>query len=130
MSGTEAEPEDSAVDLPVSAWLRPRVRLVAGAGLVGVVAGVVATLAFFFLVHPDDLRRASARAFSLAAIALGFGVLGWSGSIFAGRGFEEMQRHLDTGTDWTEEDSRRAMARISGFGAGGMVGVVAATTLL
>jgi hypothetical protein len=130
MAGTEDRPEESAVDLPLSAWLRPRVRLVVGAGLVGVVAGVAATLAFFFFVHPDNLPRASARAFSLAAIALGFGVLGWSGSIFAGRGFEEMQRHLDTGTDWTEEDSRRAMARISGFGAGGMVGVIVATTLL
>jgi hypothetical protein len=130
MSGTEGEPEDAAVDLPLSAWLRPRIRLVVTAGLVGALAGVVATLAFLFLAHPDDLPRASARAFSLAAIALGFGVLGWSGSIFAGRGFEEMQRHLDTGTDWTEEDSRRAMARISGFGAGGMVGVIAATTLL
>ncbi|MFC5365472.1 DUF7268 family protein [Salinirubrum litoreum] len=122
--------EESAVDLPLSAWLRPRVRLVVGAAVVGVVAGVVATLAFFLLVHPDDLSRASARAFSLAAIALGFGVLGWSGSIFAGRGFEEMQRHLDTGTDWTEADSRRAMARISGFGAGGMVGVIVTTTVL
>jgi hypothetical protein len=128
MSGTGNE--ESAVDLPLSAWLRPRIRLVVTAGLVGVVAGVVATLGFFLFAHPDDLSRASARAFSLAAIALGFGVLGWSGSIFAGRGFEEMQRHLDTGTDWTEEDSRRAMARISGLGAGGMVGVMVATTLL
>jgi hypothetical protein len=66
----------------------------------------------------------------MAALALGFGVLGWSGSIFAGRGFEAMQRHLDTGTNWTERDSRRAMTRISGFGAGGMLGVVVATTLL
>ena len=40
-----------------------------------------------------------------------------------GTGIENAQRHLDTGTDWNEADSRRAMARIGSFGAGVMVAV-------
>jgi len=53
----------------------------------------------------------------------GFALIGWSGSIIAGRGFENLQHHLSTGSNWTERDSRRAMARIGGFGFGGMLGV-------
>jgi hypothetical protein len=124
------ETGDATVDRPLVALVRDRAKLVFGAGLVGGVVGVLATVVVFVAIHPDDLQRASARSFALAAIALGFGVLGWSGSIFAGRGFEAMQEHLETGTNWTERDSRRAMARISGFGAGAMIGVVVATTLL
>jgi hypothetical protein len=41
-----------------------------------------------------------------------------------------MQTYLETGSDWTERDSRRAMTRISGFGGSAMVGVVVATNLL
>lgn len=123
-------PRDDTVDRPLTAVLAGRLRLLVGAGAVGTPVGAVATVAFLGFAHPGDLQRASARAFALAAIALGFGVLGWSGSVFAGRGFETLQTHLETGTDWTERDSRRAMARIAGFGAGAMVGVVVATTAL
>lgn len=48
----------------------------------------------------------------------------------AGRGVEATQARLDTGTGWTERDSRRAMARIGGVGFGAMVGVTVLGTLL
>lgn len=115
---------------PLVEWAAPRARLLAGAAGVGLVVGGLLTVGLFVLVHPQDLQRASSRAFAFGALALGFGVLGWSGSIISGRGFERFQTYLDTGTDWTERDSRRAMARISGFGAGVMIGVVPATIAL
>lgn len=118
------------MDRPLVELIRRRVRLVAGAAGLGLVAGGLLTIGMLVLVHPDDLQRASSRAFALGALALGFGVLGWSGSVIAGRGFEHAQTYLETGTDWTEHDSRRAMARISGFGAGSMLGVVLATIVL
>ncbi|HET7323223.1 MAG TPA: hypothetical protein VFJ06_02700 [Halococcus sp.] len=107
-------------------WLRPRIRLLGMAGVLGVLVGVVGTAALAFLRNP---RFASTQVFAVGALVFGFAVLGWSGSALAGRGIETMQRHLDTATEWTERDSRRAMTRIAGFGAGVMIGVVAVTTL-
>ena len=101
------------------AWLRPRVRLFGTALLVGVGIGAL-TLRGYALVEP--VRAARATVFSVGALALGVATLGWSGSVLAGRGIENMQRHLDTGSDWTERDSRRAMTRVAGFGLGVMVG--------
>ena len=101
------------------AWLRPRVRLFGTALLAGVGVGV---LAFRGYTLVDPARAARATVFSVGALALGVATLGWSGSVLAGRGIENMQRHLDTGSDWTERDSRRAMARVAGFGLGVMVG--------
>ena len=111
----------------VETWLRPRARLLGTAGALGVVlAGIAVTaLAAFW-----TLRAASTQTFAVGALVLGFGVLGWSGSVFAERGIESMQTYLDTGTDWSEAESRRAMARLCGFGAGVMVGVVLVTTTL
>lgn len=101
------------------AFLRPRVRLVGTAALVGVAAGLCL---FGALSLTGRSTVGAARvAFVIASLAFGFGLLGWSGSAMAGRGFEAMQEHLETGTDWTEADSRRAMARIGGFGAGAML---------
>lgn len=122
--------DDDPVGRPLVELIRRRVRLLAGAAGLGLVVGGLLTIGLLVFVHPDDLQRASRRAFALGALALAFGVLGWSGSVIAGRGFEHAQTYLDTGTNWTEHDSRRAMARISGFGAGSMLGVVAATTVL
>ncbi|MFC6836943.1 DUF7268 family protein [Halomarina ordinaria] len=110
-------------------WARPRVRIVLSAALVGAPLGALATLALVSLL-PFSVREASTQAFALSALALGFGLLGWSGSVLLGRSVERAQRTLETGTDWTEADSRRAMARIVGVGAGGMVGVALVTTLL
>jgi hypothetical protein len=111
----------------VVAWLRSRVRLLVTAGAVGFLVGGLGTVA---LAAARDPRFASTQVFALGALVFGFAVLGWSGSALAGRSIESMQRHFDTDSDWTERDSRRAMARIGGFGAGVMVGVVVGTTLL
>jgi hypothetical protein len=81
--------------------------------------GAVAAVGYGLLTEP---RRARTVVFALGALCLGFGTLGWSGSVMAGRGIENMQRYLETGSDWTERDSRRAMTRIAGFGLGLMVG--------
>lgn len=110
-------------------WVRPRVRIV---GLAAVIGFFLSAFAVFLLAIATqyDLRFVSTQTFSLAALCFGFGILGWSGSIFAGNGVENAQRYLDTGTNWSESDSRRAMARISGFGAGGMIGVTVVATLL
>ena len=113
--------------MALGAWLRPRVRLLATAGAVGIVVGA---LAFFALAAVRTPEFASSQIFAVGALVLGFAVLGWSGSVLAGRGIESLQTYLDADTGWTERDSRRAMARLVGFGAGVMVGVSAATALL
>ncbi|WP_338726953.1 hypothetical protein [Haladaptatus sp. DJG-WS-42] len=110
------------------AWLRPRIRLLGGAGLVGLVVGVVATVAY--TLYQGDASFATSQVFSLGALALGFATLGWTGSVFMGQAIETMQSYLAAGGDWTEADSRRAMARIAGFGAGMMVGSVLASFAL
>jgi hypothetical protein len=90
------------------------------------VGGVVGGVAVLVLVLAGTSGlRAAELTFSVGALALGFGLLGWSGSVMAGRGVEEMQEHLDTSSDWTEAKSRRAMARIGGFGGGLMAGSAA-----
>jgi uncharacterized membrane protein YjdF len=99
-------------------YLRPRARIVGGALLAGTVAGALLVLTLTFVGRSPV--RAARIAFVLAALAAGGGLFGWAGSAMAGRGFEEAQAHLGTGTDWTEAKSRRAMARIGAFGAGAM----------
>ena len=104
-----------------------RIRLVGFAGAVGLALGVFGTLVV--ATTGADGRGASTLVFSLGALAFGFALLGWSGSVAAGRSIEATQAHLDTDTGWTESGSRRAMARIGGFGAGVMIGA-SVTTLL
>lgn len=106
-------------DRPIRAWAIPRARMLATAGAAGVAIGLLVTLG---LSLADGSRSARATGFALGALALGVGTLGWSGSVMAGRGIENLQRHLDATTDWTERDSRRAMTRVGGFGLGVMVG--------
>ncbi|MFD1644312.1 DUF7268 family protein [Haloarchaeobius litoreus] len=102
-------------------------RRLATAAVAGVAAGLLLVVG---LTVNGTLRGATETTFALGALLLGFGVLGWSGSVMAGRGIENMQRYMDTGSDWTEADSRRAMARISGFGVGVMLAASLATALL
>lgn len=109
------------------AWARPRVLVVGTAFVAGFVLGTAGALA---LATRSPPATASTQVFATGALVLGFGVLGWAGSAMAGRGVEAMQAHLDTGTSWTETDSRRAMARITGVGAGVMCSVVVVTPLL
>jgi len=101
-------------------WLRRRLVLVGSALGVGVAVGALAMAGA--TLYTGDPRGSEGTVFALGALGLGFGLLGWSGSIFAGPGIENMQRYMDTGAGWSEADSRRAMARIGGFGAGVMVG--------
>jgi hypothetical protein len=100
--------------------LRRRCRLVGGAGALGAVLGGAGAL----------LGPGADFPFAFGALLFGFGLLGWSGSILVGGAVEETQRLIGSGTNWTEADSRRAMARVGGVGAGAMVGVVAASMLL
>ena len=109
-------------------YLRPRLRLVARFGLVGLVLGGVGML--FVVATGETVSFASQKTFAVAALTFGFAILGWSGSVFAGSAVENMQKHLDTNTNWTEANSRRAMTVIGSFGAGGMLGVVVLTTVL
>jgi hypothetical protein len=92
----------------------------AGVGAVGVGVGTV----LFTLASTADT------AFLVGTVAFGFGLLGWAGSAIAGPGLEAMQARLDTASGWTEADSRRAMARIGGFGAGVMLAAVVVGTAL
>lgn len=112
----------------IESWLRPRARIVGQAAIIGSTAGALAVLLLLFVL--GDVSRVTELVFSVAALLFGFATLGWSGSIMAGAGFENIQRYLSTGSQWTERDSRRAMSRIGGFGAGGMVSVTALTVLL
>jgi len=116
-----------STDVATGTGLATAVRRLATAGGAGVVVGLVALAG---LTLDGTLRAATETTFAVGALLLGFGVLGWSGSVMAGRGIENMQRYMDTGSDWTETDSRRAMARISGFGVGVMLAGSLATVLL
>ena len=122
----DAGPVDRTGDL--RRWVRRRVRIVGTAAVAGVVVGLATMSAL--TASTGDARASEATAFALGALGLGFGVLGWSGSVLAGRSIETAQRYLDTGSDWTETDSRRAMARIAGFGAGVMTGVSVAAAAI
>lgn len=107
--------------------LRERARLVGGALSVGAGVGAVGVgvgTVLFTLASTADT------AFLVGTVAFGFGLLGWAGSAIAGPGLEAMQARLDTASGWTEADSRRAMARIGGFGAGVMLAAVVVGTAL
>ncbi|NHN48333.1 hypothetical protein G9464_12095 [Halostella sp. JP-L12] len=97
------------------------------AGAVGAGLGAVGVVAF---TADAGLRTATERTFALGALAFGVGLLGWSGSVMAGRGIENMQRYMETGSNWTEADSRRAMSRVTGFGLGAMLAASLATAWL
>jgi hypothetical protein len=105
----------------VETYLRPRARLVAGALAAGAVVGGLAFAAV--TVQSGSARAASRQAFSVGTLVFGFGLLGWSGSAMVGGTVEAVLQRVDADSDWTEADSRRAMARIGGFGAGVMLGV-------
>ncbi|SFK58514.1 hypothetical protein SAMN04487950_0030 [Halogranum rubrum] len=105
-----------------------RLRLVGSALAVGLVVGAGGLV--FAILALGSVRDASETMFVLGALAFGFGLLGWSGSILAANSVEAMQEHLDAASGWTEQNSRRAMARIGSFGFGVMVGSAVATVAL
>lgn len=114
---------------PLVAWTVPRMWLFGTAFAFGLVLGWIGVPALGVLGGGGPTQAAET-VFSIGALAFGFGTLGWAGSVMGGRGFEAMQAHLDTGTDWTEADSRRAMTRIAGFGGGLMVSAPLIATIL
>ncbi|WP_435334720.1 DUF7268 family protein [Haloarchaeobius sp. TZWWS8] len=119
--GTEGDggPSAGSRDGTWAGW-RVRARLVAGAlGVGAAVGGVALPLAVALGRTP---RAAVDLVFSLGVLAFGFGLLGWSGSIMVADAVEVRNKQLDNPTDWTERKSRRAMARIGGFGLGVMAG--------
>lgn len=115
-------------DTTLAARLAPRAQLVGRAALAGAVVSAFGVALVTIFV--GDATFASEQVFSIAALIFGFGLLGWSGSAMMGRSIETAQEHLDTDSDWTEASSRRAMARITAFGIGGMVGAIVGTILL
>lgn len=121
-------PDDADADRGWTAWLRPRARLVGTALGVGAVAGAVGL--FAGALYSGSLLAATNTVFALGALALALGLLGWSGTVMAGPGLAAMAEYTEAGTDWSERDSRRAMARVGGFGAGVMVGVSVAASIL
>ena len=109
-------------------YVAARARLVGGGLVVGLALGGVGMAGW--TLYTGDARASEATVFALGALVFGFGLLGWSGSILAGRGIEAMQDHMSTRSDWTERDSRRAMVRLCGGGGGIMVGTSVAAALL
>ncbi|MFC7081626.1 DUF7268 family protein [Halorussus caseinilyticus] len=92
---------------------------------------VLAGLAVPVLVASgESVQFASEKVFAVGALVFGFSLLGWSGSVFAGRGIENFQRHIGGRSDWSEADSRRAMAVLGSVGVGGMVGASLATLVV
>ncbi|MFQ3294255.1 MAG: Na+/phosphate symporter [Halobacteriales archaeon] len=105
--------------------LAPRARLVGRGFLVGVLLGALAVLGLF--AYSGDVGFANRKAFAIGALFLGLGLLGWSGTIMAGREMENLQEYLDMNSSWTKEDSRQAMALVGGAGFGWMIGVAITT---
>lgn len=113
----------SSTPSSLTARLVPRARLVGTAAVAGALVGALSVLVF----GPSGLAET---VFALGALVMGFGLLGWAGSMLVGSAVENMKQYLDLGTDWTEADSRRAMARLGGFGAGVMVGIAVVGTIV
>ena len=108
--------------------LRTRAHLVGRAVALGLALGALAVPVV--VASGESVRYASQKVFAVGALVLGFAVLGWSGSVFAGEAIENMQTYMDTSTEWSETDSRRAMTILGGVGVGGMVGASVATVVV
>ncbi|WP_435180861.1 DUF7268 family protein [Halorussus sp. AFM4] len=108
--------------------LRQRAREVGRATLLGAGLGALGLVALVAAGEPVDL--ASETVFAVGALVFGFSLLGWSGTVFAGRGIESFQRHLGGRSDWSAADSRQAMAVLGGVGVGGMAGASLATVVV
>jgi hypothetical protein len=108
--------------------VRERVARLGRALLLGaVLAGVAVPL---LVLSGESVAFASEKVFAVGALVFGFSILGWSGSVFAGKGIENFQRHVGGGSDWSEADSRQAMAVLGSVGLGGMVGAAVATVVV
>lgn len=122
-----ATPRTASDTLDPTPSLAARIRLVGSALLAGVAVGGIAVGAGAVVRRTGPIADT---VFLLGTVAFGFGLLGWAGSIVAGPGLEAMQAQLGTASGWTEADSRRAMARIGGFGVGVMCAAMVVGTAL
>ena len=115
--------------VPLPDWPdRRRFRLVAGGAAVGL--GITPLVAIAAVIAQRPVVPWLETAFAVGSLWFGLGLLGWAGSIMIGGTIERVQTRLDLGTYWTEADSRRAMARVGGFGGGMMVGAALLGTIL
>ncbi|UPW02139.1 hypothetical protein M0R88_08605 [Halorussus gelatinilyticus] len=105
--------------------LRERLRRLGRALALGAALAGLAVPAL--VLTGESVAFASEKIFAVGALVFGFSILGWSGSVFAGEGIENFQRHLGGRSDWSEADSRQAMALLGSVGLGGMVGAMVAT---
>ncbi|MFP4590546.1 MAG: hypothetical protein ACLFMX_04050 [Halobacteriales archaeon] len=94
---------------------------------VGLVVAAIATPVVGVVI--GDHRAASSTLFSLAALVLGVGVIGWSAAVYVEDGSTAMQELLGLGRAWRDGGGRRAMAVLVGLAAGAMVGVAVGTSL-
>ncbi|WP_321112698.1 DUF7268 family protein [Halorussus salinisoli] len=121
-------PGDSTPNGDESPTLRERAARLGRALLFGVaLAGAAVPV---LVVSGESLQFASEKVFAVGALVFGFSILGWSGSVFAGRGIQSFQRHIGGRSDWTEADSRQAMAVLGSVGVGGMIGASLATVVV
>ena len=100
--------------------LYQRVKPVGRAFLVGWVLGTV--VGIVLLGYSGNIVFADRKSFAVGALLLATGLIGWSGSILAGRGFENLQEYLDMNTNWSAADSKQTMAKIGSVGVGWMIG--------
>jgi hypothetical protein len=107
---------------------RERARRLGRGLLLGAVLAGIAVPAL--VLSGESVRFASEKVFAVGALVFGFSLLGWSGSVFAGRGMENFQQYIGGRSDWSEGDSRRAMAVLGSVGLGGMVGASLATVVV
>lgn len=99
-------------------------RLLARAGLYGALA---ASALFYVLVLASvGPYRASEVAFSLSALAFAFGLTGWSGVVMSGEAIEAFSKEFGITENWTAKSGRQAMALVTVFGLGGMIGAALA----
>ena len=116
-----------ATDAPaLGTWVRSRLGLVGSGAVVGVFVGIVAVAA---LALYGGARFGIRKAFALGALAVGLGALGWSGYGLVGR--RESRPGVPGGVrEQAGASGRRAMARVTGFGIGIMLGVTLIEALL
>lgn len=90
---------------------------------VAVGGGVAAATLFAVLVVAGwRPRAASELAFSLSGLVFSVGLIGWSTVLLSGDAIEGFSRQVGVSRSWTAAGGRQAMAVLTMFGAGGMVG--------
>jgi hypothetical protein len=91
--------------------------------------GAAAAFALFYVLHLGvgvTPRQASEVTFPLAALPFSVGLIGWSGVLMSGDAIEGFSKELGISENWTAESGRQAMALLTAFGLGGMVGAAIA----